>query len=97
VSEDSFQPQKGDQMSIQDVSPEALAELFHHYHQALAPDFGCPSKESNETWDEVPTEERRCLVAAARLALIELSSTAKPREEESLRWFTKPGEKEWGC
>ena len=27
-------------MSIQEVSAEQLAELFHHYHQALAPDFG---------------------------------------------------------
>lgn len=27
-------------MSIQEVAPEQLAELFHHYHQALAPDFG---------------------------------------------------------
>ena len=26
-------------MSIQEVAPEQLAELFHHYHQALAPDF----------------------------------------------------------
>ena len=26
------------------VSAERLAELFHHYHETLAPDFGCPGK-----------------------------------------------------
>jgi hypothetical protein len=32
--------ERGFQMSIQEVSAEQLAQLFHHYHQALAPDFG---------------------------------------------------------
>src|SRR5438132_7260583 len=36
-------------MSIQEVSAEQLAELFHHYHQALGPDFGCASKPNAET------------------------------------------------
>jgi hypothetical protein len=83
-------------MSIQDVSPEQLAELFHHYHQALSQDFGCPMKTDPEAWEEVSPQERSCLVAAARLALIELASTTKPRDD-SRRWFAKPGEAEWGC
>jgi hypothetical protein len=82
-------------MSIQEVAPEQLAELFHHYHQALAPDFQCASKPS-ETWDQVPTQEKSRLVAAARLALLEL--TATPQEhEDSRRYFAKPGNAEWGC
>jgi hypothetical protein len=83
-------------MSIQEVSPEQLAELFHHYHQALAPDFGCPSTRNNEQWERVPQQERNRLVAAARLALLELSSKEKEKHD-SRRYFPKPGDAEWGC
>ncbi|PYX02359.1 MAG: hypothetical protein DMG86_07480 [Acidobacteria bacterium] len=80
-------------MSIQEVSAEQLAELFHHYHQALGPDFGCASKPNAETWEQVPQPERGRLVAAARLALLELASTAS-EPEDSRRYFAKPGEAE---
>ncbi len=83
-------------MSIQEVSAEQLAELFHHYHQALGPDFGCASKPNAETWEQVPQPEKGRLVAAARLALLELASTAS-EPEDSRRHFAKPGEAEWGC
>jgi len=82
-------------MSIQEVAPEQLAELFHHYHQALAPDFPCASKPS-ETWDHVPTREKSRLIAAARLALLELTATAR-EYDDSRRYFAKPGDAEWGC
>ena len=82
-------------MSIQEVSAEQLAELFHHYHETLGPDFGCGGK-PNEAWEQVPQQERNRLVAAARLALMDLASTAKERED-SRRYFAKPGEAEWGC
>jgi hypothetical protein len=82
-------------MSIQEVAPEQLAELFHHYHQALAPDFECASKPS-ETWDDVPDREKNRLIAAARLALLELTATGR-EHEDSRRFFAKPGEAEWGC
>jgi hypothetical protein len=82
-------------MSIQEVSAEQFAQLFHHYHESLGPDFGCASK-SNEAWEQVPPQEKQRLVAAARLALMDLSSTAKERED-SRRYFAKPGEAEWGC
>ena len=80
-------------MSIQEVSAEQLAELFHHYHQALGPDFGCASKPNAETWEQVPQSEKGRLVAAARLALLELASTAS-EQEDSRRYFAKPGEAE---
>ena len=83
-------------MSIQEVPPEQLAELFHHYHQALGPDFGCASKADAEAWEQIPDQEKSRLVAAVRLALLELDSTAREREE-SRRYFAKPGEAEWGC
>lgn len=83
-------------MSIQEVSAEQLAKVFHHYHQALGPDFGCASKANTETWEQVPQSEKGRLVAAARLALLELASTAS-EWEDSRRYFAKPGEAEWGC
>ena len=83
-------------MSIQEVSAEQLAELFLHYHQALGPDFRCKKPSGLESWDELPKEEKNCAVAAARLALLELSSTTKERKD-SRRYFAKPGEAEWGC
>jgi hypothetical protein len=83
-------------MSIQEVSAEQLAELLHHYQQALGPDFGCESKPDATAWEQVPQRDRSRLVAAAHLALLELSSTAREREE-SRRYFAKPGQAEWGC
>ncbi len=81
-------------MSIQEVSAEQLAELFYHYHQALGPDFGGPA--APKAWDELAPLEKTRVVAAARLALLEISSTTKERED-SRRFFVKPGEAEWGC
>ena len=90
----STSQQRGRLMSIQEVTPEQLAELFHHYHQALAPDFGCTSS-NPEAWERVPQKEKNRLVAAARLALLELTST--PNDHDSKLYFAKPGEAEWGC
>ena len=81
-------------MSIQEVTPEQLAELFHHYHEALGPDFDCPTS-NPEGWERVPQQEKNRLVAAARLALLEL--TSKQRDRDAKRYFAKPGEAEWGC
>jgi hypothetical protein len=82
-------------MAIQEVSPEQLAELVHHYHHALAPDFGC-AENSKEGWEQVPQRQRSLMVAATRLALQELAAKAKEREDGK-RYFAVPGEAEWGC
>ena len=84
-------------MSIQEVSPEQLAQLFHHYHQALTADSIGSSDAQSESWEQVPQQERRRLVSAARLTLLELSATPTKKEEASRRYFAKPGEAEWGC
>lgn len=88
-------------MSFQDVSAEQLAELFHHYHQALGPDFGCAGKPIRTTWQEVSPQEKSRMVAAARLTLLELDSThAGPtdsKRESSSKYFAPAGEAEWGC
>jgi hypothetical protein len=83
-------------MSLPEVPPEQLAELFHHYHQALGPDFGYDPKADPEPWDQVPAQEKNRMIAAARLALLELGATAGGHED-SRRYFAKPGEAEWGC
>lgn len=83
-------------MSIQDASAEQLAELFHHYHQALGPDFGCTGKPIASSWTEVSNQEKKRMVAAARLTLLELDSTHK-KDQSSERYFAKAGEAEWGC
>jgi hypothetical protein len=83
-------------MSLQEVLPEQLAELFHHYHQALAPDFTCDKHADPESWDQVPAPEKSRMIAAARLALLELGARVR-EQEDPRRYFAKPGEAEWGC
>jgi hypothetical protein len=83
-------------MSIQEVSAEQFAELFHHYHQALGPELGSEVDSKHDSWAEVPQQDRSRMVAAARLALLELGS-AETRIQDLKRYFAKPGEAEWGC
>jgi len=83
-------------MSIQEVSPEQFARLFHRYHEALAADLGFASGSYPDSWSEVPASERRRMVTAARLALLELASSTD-EENRRKRYFAKPGQAEWGC
>jgi len=89
-------------MSLQEVSVEQLAKIFHHYHEALAPDFNCGEKSHVESWQEIPGNERSRLIAAMRLALLEVSSDGQLNAEQAnnddrRRYFAKPGEAEWGA
>jgi len=36
------------------------------------------------------------MMEAARLAIVELESNARP-EDDSRKYYAKPGEAEWGC
>jgi hypothetical protein len=83
-------------MWIHEVAPERLAELFHHYHEALTPEMSGNRSEGNGSWKEVPQKEKSRLVAAARLALLELESMAGD-QTKSRQYFAQPGEAEWGC
>ncbi|MFZ0321840.1 MAG: hypothetical protein WAL56_22135 [Candidatus Sulfotelmatobacter sp.] len=83
-------------MWINEVAPERLAELFHHYHQALMPELSGKGGEERSAWKEVPQKEKTRLVAAARLALLELESMTNERAK-SRQYFAQPGEAEWGC
>jgi len=83
-------------MWTNEVAPERLAELFHHYHQALTPEMSGKGSEGHGSWKEVSPQVRSRLVAAARLALLELESMTNERAK-SRPYFAQPGEAEWGC
>lgn len=83
-------------MWIHEIAAERLAELFNHYQQALTPEMSGSRGEERGCWDEVPPKEKTRMVAAARLALLELESTASERAK-SRQYFSQPGEAEWGC
>jgi hypothetical protein len=79
-------------MSTHDVFVQQFARLFHHYRDALSPE----AEQENTTWNSAPADERHRLVAAARLAILELETNAR-MEDDTRRYFAKPGEAEWGC
>jgi hypothetical protein len=83
-------------MWTNEVAPERLAELFHRYHQALTPEVLGKGSEGHGSWKEVSPQVRSRLVAAARLALLELESMTNERAK-SRQYFAQPGEAEWGC
>jgi hypothetical protein len=85
-----------DQMGINEVAPERLAEIFHHYQQALTPEISGKGSEGRAEWKEVPQQQKSRLVAAARLALLELESLTNDHAG-SRQYFAQPGEAEWGC
>ena len=82
-------------MSTQEVFVQQFAKLFHHYQEALAPEAESGTK-AQVAWSSVPPDERNRMVAAARLAILELETNTR-MENDSRKYFAKPGEAEWGC
>ena len=80
-------------MSTQEVFVEQFARLFHHYQEALSPE---PEVRETQAWNSLPPAERDRMVAAARLAILELETNAR-MQDDSRKYFAKPGEAEWGC
>jgi hypothetical protein len=85
-------------MSADAKTIEGFAELFHHYHSALAPDFGCRSAEDLE-WTDLSSNERKRFVAAIRLALLEVQSSPSGNQSNIFTsWPTDGSEgRECGC
>jgi hypothetical protein len=85
---------------IQDIPAEHLARLFHHYQEILTNQFhgskgeGRTRGQSPDPWDQTPEADRKLLIAAVQLSLIELNSTIH-RDTQS--YYAKPGDAEWGC
>jgi hypothetical protein len=83
--------------AIHNVSAEDLAKVFHHYHEALAHDFhGHASREADSSWEQAPQDQRKLMVAAARLTLLELAAAAEEAQADR-QYYAKPGEADWGC
>lgn len=82
--------------TIQEVSAEQLAKLFHHYHQALAHDCGQDGEQRPAPWDRTSQSERKLMIAAARLTLLELSTTPAG-SQPGRKYYATPGEAEWGA
>jgi len=78
-------------MSTQEVFVKQFAKLLQHYQDALSPE----AEQEVETWNSVSRAERERLVAAARLAIMELDTNRD--SQDTRRYFAKPGEAEWGC
>ncbi len=83
-------------MSTQEVFVQQFARLFHHYQEALSPETESARAAQPEAWNSVPRDERHRMVAAARLAILELEANAR-MQDDSRKYFAKPGEAEWGC
>ena len=82
-------------MSSQEVFVEQFERLFHHYEEALCNAPERTSESLPQSW-KTPADERNRMVAAARLAILELETNGR-MEENSRKYFAKPGEAEWGC
>ena len=83
-------------MSTQEVFVQQFERLFQHYREALTPEAKPNLESSAANWNLVPSDERNRLVAAARLAILELETNAR-MQDDTRKYYAKPGEAEWGC
>ncbi len=83
-------------MSAQEVFVQQFSRLFDHYQIALSPETNPAQEPQPATWNALPAGERNRLVAAARLAILELETNAR-MHDDSRKYYAKPGEAEWGC
>ena len=83
-------------MSTHEVFVYQFSRLFHHYHEALTPEAEAKSSEQQAARNSLPPDERNRMVAAARLAILELETNNR-LEDDSRKYFAQPGEAEWGC
>lgn len=79
-------------MSTQEQFVQQFTKLFHHYTEALSP----ADQQEQASHNSASPRESDRLVAAARLAIPELETTGH-MQENSRRYYAKPGEAEWGC
>jgi len=80
-------------MSTQEVFVQQFTKLFQHYSSALS---STEQEAAPEPSNSELAEKSNRLVAAARLAILELETNASMRGNDK-RYFAKPGEAEWGC
>jgi len=84
-------------LTIQDVNAETLANLLCNYRQALSQGSSGTHESQSDDLSEIPSQnERRLMVAAVRLALLELAAPTFA-EEPRRKYYATPGEADWGC
>lgn len=81
--------------TIQDCSAEQLAKLFHHYREAMAHDDDTHGSKDASSWEHASQNERKLLVSAARLTLLELATTPV-QSRPNRKYYANPGEADWG-
>jgi hypothetical protein len=69
-------------MSVDQISAEELARLFHQYRRTLAPIFECEETAYTAEWDATQPRERKLMIAIARLILSDLGSPCKGSRRE---------------
>jgi hypothetical protein len=67
------------------VAPERVAELFHNYEKALGI---CGKGSESGSWNDSAPSQSSPMTAAA-------DSEIEPAK--SHKYFSQPGEAEWGC
>jgi len=76
-------------MSTEEVFLQRFAKLFVHYRDALTLDTNGDRGRQLEKLNVAPPVERDRMIAAARLALLEIEANAR-KEDKSLRANAKP-------
>ena len=68
-------------MSTQEVFVQQFAKLFDHYRiDFVAGRQNPPPNMQIGNWNAIPSDERNRMVAAARLALLELETTGRTED-----------------
>ena len=70
-------------MSVDQISAEELARLFHQYRRTLAPIFDCEEASYAAEWDAAQPRERKLMIAIARLILSDFGCPCKGSRRES--------------
>ena len=76
-------------MSTEEIFLQRFAKLFVHYRDALTLDTKGDRGRQLERLNEAPPAERDRMIAAARLALLEIETNART-DDKSLRTNAKP-------
>ena len=79
-------------MSDQKEFVQQFARWFPRHHENSSPE----PERGSASWNTIPADQRHRLVAAARLAILELETDAHSQDNSRLH-FAKPGEAERGC
>lgn len=60
------------------IDPESLAKLFHETYERLAPFYQYETREATRTtWDKVPDQNKRLMIAVATEVLATLANLEK--------------------